>query len=227
MVVLAPGRFIMGSPDSDHQAYPVERPPHEVRITRGFALGRYPVTFSEYDEFCTDTNRHPPNDEGWGRGRRPVMGVSWADATAYCRWLSQRSGQEYRLPSEAEWEYACRAGTATRYPWGDDFRKDRANGPEGGPMKTTPVGEYPPNPWGLFDMNGNVMEWVQDPWHQTYEGATDDGSAWIDGNPTETRVLRGGSWLSGPRDLRAASRFGEYFEIRDDLVGFRVARTDS
>ena len=225
MVAIAPGRFIMGSADKDHKAFPIEKPGHEVLITRSFALGRYPVTFSEFDRFCTDRIRDLPNDEGWGRGRRPVMSVSWGDATAYSCWLSERSGQEYRLPSEAEWEYACRAGTATRYPWGEEYCKDMANGIECGPSKTTSVGAYPPNPWGLCDMNGNLMEWVQDAWHQTYEGAPDDGTAWIDESFAETRVLRGGCWLSGPVDLRSARRFGEYFGIRDDLVGFRVARS--
>ncbi len=179
-IVVQLGKFWMGSPGDDDEAYADEKPQHEVRIARPFALGRYPMTFAEYDEFCRATNGEPPDDSGWGHERRPVINVSWEDATAYSRWLSECTGQEYRLPSEAEWEYACRAGTATRYPWGVEYRKDMANGREGGPGRTMPVGDYPPNTWGLFDMIGNVWEWVEDDWHDGYEGAPKDGSPWIE-----------------------------------------------
>jgi formylglycine-generating enzyme required for sulfatase activity len=131
-----------------------------VSIGQRFAIGRYPVTFDEYDRFCETRRREKPSDNGWGRGRRPVVNVSWLDAQDYISWLSQETGLAYRLPSEAEWEYACRAGTATRYSFGDVLARDNANYAASGLHHTTEVGDYRANPWGLHDMHGNVWEWV-------------------------------------------------------------------
>ncbi len=174
MVVLPSGTFMMGSPDTDEDAAEDEKPRHKVTIGYRFAVGRYPVTFEEYDRFCETAGVEKPGDEDWGRGRRPVINVSWDDAKAYVEWLSQQTGKSYRLLSEAEWEYACRAGTTTRYSVGDTITDKDANFASN-VGKTTEVGSYEPNAWGLYDMHGNVWEWVEDVWHETYEGAPDNG----------------------------------------------------
>jgi formylglycine-generating enzyme required for sulfatase activity len=153
----------------------------------------------------------------------PVVGVSWEDAKAYVEWLGRETGQPYRLPSEAEWEYACRAGTTTRYSWGDDPpTPEHANfgRNKGG---TTAVGSYPPNPWGLYDMDGNVLEWVEDCWNESYSGAPRDGSAWTSGD-CSLGVVRGGSWLDLPGLLRSAFRGRNVRLFRNNNLGFRVAR---
>jgi formylglycine-generating enzyme required for sulfatase activity len=223
LVVIPPGEFLMGSPDTDPEAYDAEKPQHRVRIAYPLAVGRYPVTFEEYDHFCERTRRQLPDDSGSGRGRRPVINVSWDDAKAYVEWLAVEAGKPYRLLTEAEWEYACRAGTTTRYWWGDEISKNRANY-DGD--RTSEVGRYPASPFGLYDMHGNVWEWVEDRWHDTYERAPEDGAAWIGGNDPR-RVVRGGCWLLGPGLLRAACRFWFDSGNRDYVVGFRVARTFS
>jgi formylglycine-generating enzyme required for sulfatase activity len=168
LAVISPGTFMMGDEDGQH----------EVRIAHRFAVGRYPVTFEEYDRFAAETGRGQPKDQKWGRGRRPVINVSWNDAKDYVAWLSQQTNQPYRLLSEAEWEYACRAGTTTRYSWGNDPPTPEQANFMGDIGKTTEVGSYPPNPWGLYDMHGNVWEWVEDCWNDSYKGAPSDGSAW-------------------------------------------------
>ena len=174
MVVIPPGEFMMGSTEAEK-----ERPQHQVRIVYRLAVGRYPVTFEEYDHFAPPWEE-PPSDEGWGRGRRPVINVSWDDAEAYVEWLGRETGQPYRLLSEAEWEHACRAGTTTRYSWGYEITAENANyGKNVG--ETSEVGSYPANPFGLYDMQGNVWEWVEDRWHDNYVGAPHDGSAWTEG----------------------------------------------
>jgi formylglycine-generating enzyme required for sulfatase activity len=185
------------------------------------------VTFTEYDHFCDAMKREKPGDVGWGRGKRPVINVSWRDATLYCDWLAKETGQPYRLPSEAEWEYACRAGTTTRYAFGDAITPKDANYSESKLGKTTEVGSYPPNAWGLYDMHGNVWEWVEDVWHESYEGAPVDCAAWTDseGKSSSRRVFRGGSWYYRPRFLRSASRIRVGSVVRDFYLGFRVART--
>ena len=222
MVEVPAGRFLMGSAPDEAGGNTYERPQHEVRIARPFALGRYPVTFEQYDHFCLETGRGQLLDRGWGRGRRPVIRVSWHDAAAYCAWLSERAEASYRLPSEAEWEYACRAGTTSAYSWGDAFDARRANG--GRELgRTTEVDAYRPNGWGLHDMHGNVWEWCEDAGHPDYAGAPEDGTAWVGGGSPD-RVLRGGSWANIPRDLRSATRTGYAPESRDDGAGFRVAR---
>jgi formylglycine-generating enzyme required for sulfatase activity len=176
LVVIPPGEFMMGSTEAEK-----ERPQHQAQIAYSLAVGRSPVTFEEYGHFARIAGREPPYDEGWGRGRRPAINVSWNDAGAYVEWLSAATGQPYRLLSETEWEHACRAGTATRYCWGDDITPLNANyGKSLG--KTTEVGSYPANRFGLYDMQGNVWEWVEDRWHDNYDGAPHDSSAWIEGS---------------------------------------------
>lgn len=225
MVALPAGEFLMGSPTIDKTAYGDERPQHLIKIGYRFALGRYPITCSEYDHFCVATQRQKLNEPGWGRGRRPVILVSWQDAQDYIAWLFTETGRAYRLPSEAEWGYACRAGTMSRYSFGDSITSKNANYFM---SKTTEVGTYPPNPWGLYDMHGNVWEWVEDVWHGTYQGAPSDGSAWADNEgrkSSSSRVMRGGSWYYQSKGLRSAVRVGDAPDYRSYVVGFRVART--
>ena len=227
MVVIPAGSFLMGSPEG--QGSYDERAQHDVTIAKPFALGKYEVTFAEWDA-CVDAGGcdREPDDEGWGRGARPVINVSWEDAQQYVAWLSGETGETYRLPSEAEWEYAARAGTTTPYFWGDEIGQNRANchgcGSEWDSRQTAPVGSFAPNDFGLNDMSGNVWEWVEDSWHDSYDGAPPDGSAWVVGNES-ARVLRGGSWVSEPGILRSANR--DWFEpdLRLNYLGFRVART--
>jgi len=238
LVIIPAGSFTMGSPDTEAGRSACEGPLHRVTFAAPFALGRYAVTFDEYDAFCAATARESPKDWGWGRGRRPVIQVSRDDAQAYATWLSKATGKGYRLPSEAEWEYACRAGTKTPFSTGHRIQTNQANydgtygyadsGAEPGValQRTQPVGSYPANPWGLYDMHGNVWEWVQDCWQNNYTGAPKDGSAGLDGCGISRRpVLRGGSWNSLPQYLRSAGRFGYGTGYRDFKVGFRLART--
>jgi len=203
-------------------------------------MGRYPVTVGEWRVFAAATGWRASGDVDWEAPgfpqteRHPVVGVNWFDAVRYVRWLSAATGRTYRLPSEAEWEYACRAGTRTAFSCGDTISTDQANydgnftyngGPRGEYRRgTTPVGAFPPNPWGLFDMHGNVWEWVQDVVHDNYEGAPVDGSAWEEGGDPVRRILRGGSWLYNPRYLRSALRNGFSAVLSNDIVGFRVVR---
>ena len=162
-----------------------------------------------------------------------MINVSWDDAVAYASWLSEETGEEYRLPSESEWEYAARAGTTTRYSWGPNLGRNRANciacGSRWDADRTAPVGSFAANPWGLHDVHGNVSEWVQDCWHVNYRGSPDDGSAWQRrrgcGFGFDRRVLRGGSWAGHWRDLRSAYRRWIAARDRYNTVGFRVSRT--
>jgi formylglycine-generating enzyme required for sulfatase activity len=227
MVVIPAGTFMMGSPEGEGADN--ERPQHEVTIPEPLAVGRYEVTFDEWEACVVDggCDGHRPDDEGWGRGNRPVIKVSWNHAQSYVDWLSEETGEDYRLLSEAEWEYAARAGTTTKYWWGDDISPEKANYgaiQDIGPKKTTPVGSYPANPWGLFDVHGNVWEWVEDCWNDSYQGAPADGSAWTTGDCSR-RVLRGGSWFIDPEFLRAALRTWNNPDFRYSDRGFRVART--
>ncbi|WP_426957380.1 formylglycine-generating enzyme family protein [Muricoccus radiodurans] len=227
MLPIPPGAFRMGSPDEEDGHEDSECPTRIVRIARPFALGRTPVTFAEWDLFAEATGRYRPPDEGWGRGNRPAVNLSWNDTQAYLAWLRDRTGRPYRLPSEAEWEYAARAGTETPYPWGHDFGPGRAHGlHEGcdlGGECTVPVGSFPPNAFGLHDMLGNMWEWVEDCWNEFYLGAPGDGSAWLKGD-CGRRVLRGGSWMDVPRQMRSASRNRNGVDFRCNDYGFRVAR---
>jgi formylglycine-generating enzyme required for sulfatase activity len=231
MVVIPAGRFLMGSPAYEPERRDLEGPQHEVRIATPFATGVYAVTFDEYELFCEDMKLQKPKDQGWGRGRGPVINVSWEAARAYCAWLGEQTGHGYRLPSEAEWEYACRAGTETPFHFGARLTTDQANfyvnSTYNGPLavlalgRTVPVGSFPPNAFGLYDMHGNVCEWCQDAWHDRYEGAPSDGTAWKSGE--YLRVLRGGSWSTGPSRCRAAHR--TYAPASYSDVGFRVCRS--
>ncbi|MDA1098563.1 MAG: formylglycine-generating enzyme family protein [Proteobacteria bacterium] len=228
MVVIPAGTFLMGSPEKEDDYHEREGPQHQVTIGRRFALGLYPVTFEDYERYCVAKEKEPPDDRGWGRGRWPVINVSWDDAQAYIKWLNDEldlPGGTYRLPSEAEWEYACRAGTTSRYSFGDDEAKLDAYAWHDGNAdgQTHPVGEKLANSWGLFDMHGNVWEWTEDRWHADYTDAPLDGSAWIDGSD-ENRVLRGGAWFNDPGYLRAAVRYWLGTGNRD-YNGFRLART--
>ena len=219
MVVIPSGRFLMGSSDFGSD----ETPEHLVQIAQPLALGVYAVTFNEYDRFCQETGRKKPKDEDWGRGNRPVINLSWHDAQAYCDWLSQLTKHSYRLPSEAEWEYACRAGTETAYSTGKTIAKHQANF-DG--EQTLPVGSFPSNAFGLYDMHGNVWEWVQDCWHDNYQNALTDGSVWLknDGGDCDRRVVRGGSWLDIPLDLRSANRISYFTVAAINYLGFRITR---
>ena len=202
-----------------------ERPVRDVRIG-GFELSKHEISFDHYDAFASATARASPDDEGWGRGSRPAVNVSWEDAEAYTAWLSAETGERYRLPTESEWEYAARAGAETAYPWGDQVVPNRANCDGCGASaadRTVPVGSFEPNRWGLHDMHGNVWEWVRDCWHETYGRAPVDGTAW-EGIGCSRRVLRGGAWLNPPAVLRTAVRNRLPPGSRNGAAGFRVAR---
>lgn len=229
MVVIPAGEFMMGSPDGEEGRYPREGPQHKVKIARPFAVGKYEVTFEEWDG-CVAAGGCPysPGDAGWGRGRRPVINVSWEDAQTYVRWLSEETGNGYRLLSEAEWEFAARAGTTTCYSWGNEPGENHANflasGSPWSGKRTSKVSCFAPNEFGLHDMIGNVWEWVQDCRNDSYDGAPVDGSAWESGDCSR-RVLRGGHWVSEPVIARVASRGYGIARHRLSIAGFRVART--
>jgi formylglycine-generating enzyme required for sulfatase activity len=202
---------------------------HRVTIDRSFAVGRYEITFAEWDACVSDGGcTHRPSDRGWGRSRRPVINVSWQDALEYVAWLSKKTDAHYRLLSEAEWEYAARAGTTTRYTWGDDAGQNRANfagsGSKWSNKQTAPVGSFEPSRFGLYDTSGNVWEWVQDCWNNSYAGAPGDGSPW-ESRDCGRRVLRGGSWYIKPEVARSALRYRVVPVYRYFYDGFRVART--
>ena len=230
MIVVPAGRFRMGS--TAGQGSDAERPAHEVTIAKPFAVSKFALTFDEWDACAThgDCAQHI-TDVGWGRGRRPAINVSWDDAQTYVKWLSRITGKDYRLLSEAEYEYAARAGTETAYPWGDDIKlagKAMANcdgcGSQWDNKQTAPVGSFAANRFGLYDMVGNVWEWTEDCGNDNYQGAPTDGSAWTSGECSR-RVVRGGSWDYDPGVLRSADR-GRYVTVlRLNLLGFRVART--
>ncbi len=228
LVVILAGSFQAGCV-SGVVCDPAELPVHTVTIPAPLAVGKYEVTFSEWDA-CVESGgcRHVPDDEGWDRGNRPVVNVSWGDTQEYVAWLSAETGFEYRLLSESEWEYAARAGTSTAYSWGNEIGDDRANcrgcGSRWDDVKTAPVGSFGANGFGLHDMHGNVEEWVEDCWNDIYVDAPSDGSAWRRGD-CSVRVLRGGSWFNDPRNLRSANRFWLSPGDRDSNLGFRVART--
>ena len=224
LVRIPGGKFMMGSPESEEGHYDYESPLHEVRV-KDFYLGRNPVTNEEYGRFLQE-NPKASEPEYWAvrkynQPRQPVVGVSWEDAQRYAAWA------EMRLPSEAEWEYACRAGTDTRYYTGDKEKDlDRAGWyDENSGDQLHPVGEKEPNAFGLYDMHGNVWEWVEDDWHNAYEGAPNDGSAWIDEQRGADRVVRGGSWIIDARNCRSAIRYDISPGSRLSSLGFRLARS--
>ena len=218
MVGLPAGQFLMGSPDSDPDARDNEKPQHQVKVN-SFAIGKYPVTQAQYEAVMgTNPSRFQNNPQN------PVEKVSWNDAQAFCQKLSQITGKTYRLPTEAEWEYACRAGTTTRFYFGDDANQlgDYAWYYGNSQGTTHPVGQKKPNAWGLYDMSGNVWEWCEDNWHDNYIGAPKDGSAWLKNGNDNRSPLRGGSWFNYPDGCRSAYR--GYIIRRDDYdgYGFRV-----
>lgn len=250
MVLIEAGRFEMGSPEHERRIAMAagsqknwiarETPQHWVGIGRPFAMGRYPVTVGEWRVFVQASGWQPHGEVDWDApgfpqtDMHPVVGVSWFDALQYVAWLGEATGKRYRLPSEAEWEYACRAGSKTAFNVGDTISTAQANFDgsftyNGGPRGefrhgTTPAGLFAPNAWGLHDMHGNVWEWMQDVVHDNYDGAPADGSAWELGGDQVRRILRGGSWLYNPRYLRSALRNGFSAVLSNDIVGFRVVR---
>ena len=233
----------MGSPEHEVGRYDDEGPPHRVTIAKPFAVGKYEVTFDEWDA-CSAAGgcEHRPDDRGWGRGRRPVINVGWKDTREYLEWLSRKTQQSYRLPSEAEWEYAARAQSVTARYWGDnpaeaceyanvhDLTLDTGNPFHWRPhdcndgfANTAPVGSFKPNPFQLYDMLGNVWEWVEDCTTMDYSAAPLDGSAVTTGE-CFLRVLRGGAWFYPERQVRSAKRRRTDWMNRSVIIGFRVAR---
>ena len=253
MVLISGGTFEMG--DLNGGGDIDETPVHSVSVP-AFYLGIHEVTFAQWDE-CVDDGwcgGYYPDDEGWGRGNRPVVNVTWDDTQAFIDWLNSKTKGNYRLPTEAEWEFAARAESTTKYSWGNDIGEHLANcsSSDCGDrwMNTAPVGSFPANAWGLHDMHGNVEEWVQDcgkaellgsdyddtlsdedAWERgnelwvdrDYDGAPTDGSAWESGD-CGLRILRGGSWLGGPRSLRSSHRTGDSRLYRNKFRGFRLAK---
>ena len=230
LVVLPAGVFKMGSPDDEAHRRSREGPRHEVSILRVLAVGKFEVTFAEWDLCVVDGGcNYRPDDHKWGRERRPVINVSWFDAQEYINWLNRLSGRKYRLLSEAEWEYTARAGAATAYHFGGAIQPTQAHfsavGRSGGYRdRSVPVGSYPPNLFGLYDTHGNVREWTADCRHDNYEGAPGDGRAWLKTGDCDLRVIRGGSWGDRAAFLRAATRNWTKATNRSYVVGFRIAR---
>jgi formylglycine-generating enzyme required for sulfatase activity len=230
MIVVPPGRFVMGSPESEQGRYSNEGPQHEVVFANPFAVARFELTFEEWDT-CVAYGDCDPNitDNNWGRGQQPVIYVNWEHTQRYLKWLSAMTGKPYRLLSEAEWEYAARAGTQTAYSWGQEIGAGYAScngcGSKWDRKQTAPVGSFAPNAFGLHDMHGNVYEWTEDCRHDSYDGAPTDGSAWTSSGDCSRRVARGGSWNSLPDELRAAFRAGVEAEYHTAVIGIRVGRT--
>ena len=230
MVVVPAGSFTMGSPEDELGHYDEEGPTHKVTIARPFAVSKFETTFDDWDT-CFDLGgcKTKPIDQGWGRGKRPVIFVSWVDAQEYVTWLSKQTGKPYRLLTEAEWEYAARAGSDKAYFWGGEIGKLNANcdgcGTQWDQKQTAPVGSFAANAFGLHDMHGNVWEIVQDCYRGNYNGAPTDGSANTEGD-CYRRVVRGGSWISDAQYLRSAARYRNAIDDRGSQNrGFRVART--
>ena len=242
MVVVPAGSFMIGSSSQEIEAvskelpagadwFKVESPQRSMTIAKPFAVGKFELTFAEWEACVAGggcASNKSPEDQGWGKGRRPVINVSWDDAKEYVAWLSRKTGKTYWLLSEAEWEYMARAGTTSRYSWGDDIGKTHANcagcGSQWDSRQTAPVGSFKANPFGLHDLHGNVSEWVEDTYRPNYQGAPTDGSVW-QGGDTSFRVLRGGSWFSYPQFLRSADRDRDRPDGRNGNVGFRISRT--
>jgi formylglycine-generating enzyme required for sulfatase activity len=220
MIAIPAGEFWMGSPENEADRSGDERR-HRVKIERPFAIGQYAVTFDEYDRFCADRGRTKPEDQSWGRGNRPVINVDWLNALDYTEWLLAQTGQNYRLLTETEWEYAARAGTETAFWWGNDISPDQANY-EFNRMKTVPVDRFQPNPWGLYQVHGNVWEWTGSQYGVKYSGAE---MLCINKNTSSTLSVRGGAWNNRSVGVRSASRFGNNPAERISNRGFRLARS--
>jgi formylglycine-generating enzyme required for sulfatase activity len=229
MVMVPAGSFTMGSPVSEQGRDNDEGPQHTVTIRQPFAVGKFEVTFDEWAACVASdgcSSDRSPSDQGWGRGKRPVINVSWNDAKEFVAWLTRKTGKVYRLLSEAEWEYAARAGTTTSYFWGNDIGRGKANC-DGcrtqAEKQTEPVGLFRANAFGLHDLHGNVWELVEDCWNATYQSAPADGSA-RDKGDCSRHVIRGGSWYTGPKWIRSAKRDSDPVGYKNWNVGFRVAR---
>jgi formylglycine-generating enzyme required for sulfatase activity len=239
MATIPAGEFLMGSPESERSRGKDEGPQHKVTLAKPFAAGKYEVTFSEWDACVADGGcTEHPSDEGWGRGRHPVINVSWQDAQQFTAWLSKKAGKSYRLLTEAEWEYAARAQTkstdpSTPYPTGQTINVRQANydgnwtyngsSPGEFRQRTVDAGSLPRNAFGLYEMHGNVWEWVQDCYKPSYDGAPTDGSAVTSGD-CKLHIMRGGAWNYYPKFLRSAYRFATAPDVRTNNGGFRVAR---
>ncbi|MCA9468279.1 MAG: SUMF1/EgtB/PvdO family nonheme iron enzyme, partial [Nitrospira sp.] len=205
------------------------RNPVRAVTIQPFAMGTHEVTFHEYDKFAIATNRRLPEDQGWGRGQRPVINVTWEDATAYAAWLAEATGESYRLPTESEWEYAARSGEKQQVwagPSEESQLGDYAVYASNSGNRTAEVGSKAANGLGLKDLSGNVWEWMEDCWHEHYQGAPSDGSGWGDagGGDCGLRVVRGGSWGNNPGFLRSSLRGRDTTDNRNDLLGFRLAQ---
>ena len=220
LVKIPQGDFQMGSDKGG-------KPVHTVTLHYDFWMSQTEVTFAQYDAYVVAMGKEKPGDGGWGRNDHPAINVSWQDIQAYVKWLSgnNQQGLQCRLPSEAEWEYAARAGSADNYSWGNEIGKNNANcdgcGSQWDNKQTAPVASFKANPWGLYDMHGNVWEWVQDRWHSNYQGAPIDGAVWESGE-SGFRVLRGGSWSDPPNFLRSANRNLNDPDDRNFSIGFRI-----
>jgi formylglycine-generating enzyme required for sulfatase activity len=219
MIVIPAGSFMMGEGSGRH-----------LVTLRSFALGKYDVTFKQWDACVAagGCNGYRPVDYDWGRGDRPVINVSYDDAQAYIRWISAKTGHAYRLPSEAEWEYAARAGTTTDYYWGTEIGSGHANcdgcGSQWDRKSTSPVGSFPPNPWGLYDMTGNVWQWTADCLNDSRTGEPTDGSAWLSGD-CNSHIARGGAWATSSLLVGSPDQTWHPSGQRDQNTGFRLART--
>jgi len=224
MAILPGGQYLRG--DLQGNGDEDERPPVTMQI-KPFAIGLYEITFNQYQMFCIDTGRELPDDQEWGRNRRPAINVSWEDATAYSQWLSRKTGYNYRLPSDAEWEYAARGNSKTRYWWGQLVDRPRANCEGCGSIwdgeKSSPVGRFLPNGFGLHDTAGNVFEWVADCLHDDFSQDPKDGTP-VDRKACGKRIIRGGAWSFLPKEIRSANRWRDFPTRRSDDTGFRVAR---
>ncbi len=236
MAVVPRGSFQMGSLKTEAGHDENEEPAHPVAIAKAFAIGRFELTFDEWDACIADggCGGYKPDDAGWGRGDRPVINVSWDDAQQYVTWLRNKTGKPYRLPSEAEWEYAARAGSSGPFSFGGNISSDKANykgdeiydssAPGEFRGKTVPVRSFEPNAFGLYQVHGNVFEWVEDCWTSTYANASSDQRA-VSMEGCERHVVRGGSWAHAPRYLRSADRGLSGTASRSRYRGFRVAMT--
>ena len=224
MLLIPAGEFSMGPPGGRLRS---SEPVHKVRFSKPFAIERYETTFEEYDRFAKATGRPLPDDAGFGRGRRPVINVTWQDAKDYAAWLSLETGKNYRLPTEAEWEYAARSGGQDEIWASTSDLNDLQRYAVWAAKRTEPVGRRKPNGLGLYDMTGNVWEWVEDCWHDSYQGAPKDATAWGQAGVRDCvaqRVIRGGSWGGDPGDLRASSRSWVQADSRYSSLGFRLVQ---
>ncbi|MEB3357747.1 MAG: formylglycine-generating enzyme family protein [Synechococcales bacterium] len=237
MVAIAPGQFWMGASRAEAAAKGVELPRHRVNLP-SFFVSKYSITQSQWaavaalPKVIRDLNPEPSHFQG---GDRPVESVSWLEAVEFCDRLSQHTGRRYHLPSEAQWEYACRAGTQTPFHTGETITHDlanyvsnyryRAESPGKYHRATMPVGRFSPNAFGLYDMHGNVWEWCADSWHHTYHRAPGNGQPWVSAQSSQLRAIRGGGWLDAPANLRSASRSGYLETALNRTIGFRVVTT--